>query len=333
MYWGKHLVKMLKAVDCLAKPGGTTIHEIAEKLEVDKRTAYRIRETLEELNFPIYEDDTNLDGRKRLQLDDRYLKKLPNLNIPELNLSLSELIALYFIRGNSRLFRGTEIEENIEAAFNKLDAFMPEGLSENINRIRTLFVSSAKFAKDYSAHQQTIDTLTEAILTQQTCTVKYHSFYDNKQKSFKIDPLRFFERDGGLYLFVRATSYGHIRVLAVERIEKLTVSNETFKYPDDFDPDSMLEEAFSIIYDEPIDVKIRFSADTARYIKERIWAKEQQITDNPDGSINLEMKTSGWFDVKKWVLSYGAEARIIAPPEFAAEIRDELEKASRSYRA
>src|SRR5690242_10026555 len=109
MYWGRHLVKMLKAVDFLAKPGGATIEELHEGLDVDRRTAYRIRETLEELNFPLYEDNSALDGRKRYRFEESYLKKLPNLNIPELNLSLSEIIALYFIRGNRRIFRGTDI--------------------------------------------------------------------------------------------------------------------------------------------------------------------------------------------------------------------------------
>lgn len=53
MYWGRHLVKMLKAVDVLSRPEGATIDELAEELGVDRRTVYRIRETLEELNFPL----------------------------------------------------------------------------------------------------------------------------------------------------------------------------------------------------------------------------------------------------------------------------------------
>jgi predicted DNA-binding transcriptional regulator YafY len=331
MYWGRHLVKMLKSVDILAKPGGATIEELAEGLEVDRRTAYRIRETLEELNFPLYSDTSNLDGKTRYCFMKEYLQKLPNLHVPELNLSLSELIALYFIRGNRKMFNGTDIEKNIDSAFTKLDAFMPEGLAKKLEKVKTLFVPTTKFTKDYSAKQEIIETLTDAIFRQQTCQVEYHSFYDDKIKKYNIDPLRFFERDGGLYLFVRTTEYGHIRVLAVERIRKLAMTETTFDLPEDFDPDALLENAFSIVYDEPVDLKVRFSAEVAAYIKERQWAKEQTISEKDDGSLVLELKTSGWMDVKKWILSFGAEAELLEPAEFRNEIKAELQDAERLY--
>ncbi len=332
MYWARHLVKVLKAVEILARPGGATMDELRKGLDVDRRTAYRIRDTLEELNFPLYEDSSALDGRKRFRFTDAYLKKLPNLDVPELKLSLSELIALYFIRGNRRIFKGTDIEHNIDAAFAKLDAFMPEGLADRLDQVKTLFVPSSKFTKDYSDKEDIIEVLTDSIFRLKSCLVEYHSFHDDRIKEFKIDPLRFFERDGGLYLFVRTTSYGHIRVLAVERIIKLTLTAETFHQPEDFDADALLENAFSIFYDDPITVKVRFTADKARYIKERIWAKGQIITDLDDGKIDLELKTSGWFDVKKWIMSFGAEAELLEPEERRAELAEEFVSVVGIYR-
>ncbi|HIJ81680.1 MAG TPA: WYL domain-containing transcriptional regulator [Desulfuromonadales bacterium] len=322
---------MLKAVDFLARPGGATMQELGDELEVDRRTAYRIRETLEELGFPLYDDTSNLDGKKRYRFEASYLKKLPNLSIPELNLTLSELIALYFIRGNGKLFGGTDIERNIESAYTKLDAFMPEGLARNLEKVKTLFVASSKFAKDYRDKQDIIETITDAIFRQQTCLVGYHSFHDDKMKGFKIDPLKFFERDGGLYLFVRTTKYGDIRVLAVERINSLTMTEATFSQPENFDPDTLLENAFSIVYDEPVEVKIHFSKEVARYIKERRWSKEQIITEQTDGSIILDLKTSGWMDVKKWLLSFGAEAELLEPEQLRSEIIEALELTTGAY--
>ncbi|MBV5339782.1 MAG: WYL domain-containing protein, partial [Deltaproteobacteria bacterium] len=213
----------------------------------------------------------------------------------------------------------------------KLDAFMPEGLANRLDQVKTLFVPSSKFTKDYCDKEDVIEQLTDAIFRQQTCVVEYHSFHDDKTKGFKIDPLRFFERDGGLYLFVRATSYGHIRVLAVERINKLSITKETFTLPKDFDPDGLLEDAFSIVFDDPFEVKIRFSQEVARYIRERRWAKDQSITDNPDGSILLELRTSGWLDVKRWILSFGAKAEVIEPENLKKEIMEELFDTVNSY--
>lgn len=331
MYWARHLVKILKAVEILSRPGGATMDELREGLDVDRRTAYRLRDTLEELNFPIFEDTSSLDGRKRFRFDDSYLKKLPNLHIPDLKLSLAEVIALYFIRGNARMYKGTDIEQNIEAAFAKLDAFMPDRMAEQVDKVKTLFITTSNFSKDYSDKQDIIDVLTDAIFSQETCRVQYHSFYDDQTRSFRIDPLHFFEQDGGLYLFVRATSYGHIRVLAVERIISIEPMKEKFTPPDAFDAESLLKGAFGIIYDDPVNVKVKFSKDSARYIKERKWAAEQSITDQPDGSIIMEMCTSGWFEVKRWVLSFGSQAEVLEPNKMRDEVRNELMDAFGQY--
>ena len=126
MYWARHLVKLLKAVDLIGRPQGATIDELAEHLEVNKRTAYRMIETMDEMNFPFFEDTSSLDGKKHYQFEASYLKKLPNLSVPELRLSLSEIIALSFIRGGGGPFKGTDVEKNIESAFKKMDAFIPE---------------------------------------------------------------------------------------------------------------------------------------------------------------------------------------------------------------
>ena len=38
---------------------------------------------------------------------------------------------------------------------------------------------------------------------------------------------------------------------------------------------------------DPITVKVRISADQARYVKERRWAAKQTIVEHEDGSLTL----------------------------------------------
>ena len=175
--------------------------------------------------------------------------------------------------------------------------------------------------------------MASAMLGKRTCLVEYHSFTDDKVKHFKIDPLRFFERDGGLYLFVRTTDYDDIRLFAAERIVSIEVTGEEFSDPAGFDPEELLENAFGIVYDDPLTVKIRFSADQARFIKEREWSKKQTTVDQPDVSIVLTMETSGWWDVKMWVLSFGADAEVLEPKEMRENIREEMETCLFAYRS
>jgi predicted DNA-binding transcriptional regulator YafY len=87
-----------------------------------------------------------------------------------------------------------------------------------------------------------------------------------------------------------------------------------------------------MIYDDPLEATIWFSADQARYIQERQWSHEQKITKRKDGSILLQIKTSGWYDVKKWILSFGSEAELLEPEALRREITEEINGAQRLYR-
>ncbi len=54
----KQLVRLLKTVDLLARPEGATINELCEKIGTDRRSVYRIIETLQSMKFPVYDDKT-----------------------------------------------------------------------------------------------------------------------------------------------------------------------------------------------------------------------------------------------------------------------------------
>lgn len=84
-------------------------------------------------------------------------------------------------------------------------------------------------------------------------------------------------------------------------------------------------------FDDPVEVTIWFTADQARFIRERQWAKEQKVTERKDGSIVLAMETSGWYDVKKWMLSFGADAVMLEPVAMREQIRNELENSLKRY--
>jgi len=96
--------------------------------------------------------------------------------------------------------------------------------------------------------------------------------------------------------------------------------------PDGFEPGEILDSAFNITLGEPVQAKIWVSEAQAKYILQRKYFKKQNITRNTDGSIVLEINTSGWFDLKHWVLSLGAEAKVLEPEELRRDIAEEVRK-------
>jgi predicted DNA-binding transcriptional regulator YafY len=79
-------------------------------------------------------------------------------------------------------------------------------------------------------------------------------------------------------------------------------------------------------------VRIWFSADHAPYVKERDWHPTQTIRENKDGSMVLSFKTNHLFEVKRWVLSWGAGARVLGPKELNQSIMEDIEAIWRKSR-
>jgi len=327
----KQLVNLLKAVDLMARTEGTSINEMSEELGINRRAVYRIIETLQSMHFPVYDDKSPDERNKQWRLHPAYVKKMPNISVPELKLSFAEMLALYLLKGEAGIYTGTRLEAEAQSAFNKISAFLPPPVFKQLDKIKTLFIPQSKFAKDYSGKEEIIDTLADAILNQRICMVSYFSFYDEKEKHYLMEPLHFFESNGGMYIFVRVPKHDTIRTLAVERIQKLEKSEETFSYPENFDPEKLLEASFDIIYDDPVSLRLWVSPGQAKYIRERRFFKNQTITENKDGSLILAIETSGWDDVKRWVMSLGAEARVISPEKLRKEIMDDLNRLISSY--
>ena len=108
--------------------------------------------------------------------------------------------------------------------------------------------------------------------------------------------------------------YDSIRVLAIERIRELVLSDEEFAFPEGFHPVGKLEEAFDLTLVDPIAVRVHIAADQARYIEDRAWASHQSVSRGDDGSITLELESCGVADVKRWVLSLGVAHGSRSPP-------------------
>jgi predicted DNA-binding transcriptional regulator YafY len=330
--WGPKMVLLVKAVRLLSRHTGATINELAEELEVNKRTVYRIKGTLEDLiGAELVEVQGFMQQEKRFKFPPGFTLNLPLTTIS--GLTVPELMALYALRMTAGLFKGSVISEDIESAFEKISAALSPETKKMLERYATLFISVPKTPKDYSDHADTIEELCYAILERKTCHITYSTYSDEEitEKTYDINPLHFFERDGGLYVFVVVTFYGNIRLLAVERIKRIEMTEKLFDWPQNFDPEALLNKAFGLYWDDSLTVSIKFPESQARYIRERKWAEQQQITEQPDGSIILTMETSGRYDVKRWVMSFSCDAELLEPVELRNEIQQEVREMAQMY--
>jgi predicted DNA-binding transcriptional regulator YafY len=328
---GKQLLQMLKALELLSLKEGATIRGLANGLSITTRSVYRLLDTMQEAGFPIWDEKILNEKEKRWHIENDYLCKLPNVSLPDLKLTYPEIISLYLLKRDNPIFRGTDIERYMRSSFYKISSSFPEELQPLLKRLGRIVVSKSISGKKCSGMDSILRTVTNAAVFCESVLICYNSFYDNRTKEMVINPLHFFENHGGFYLIAQKNENREIRVLAVERILSAERTGIEFDYPDDFNPESLLDSAFDIIADKSVEVKILFSKEQARYVSERQWSHEQKIIENQDGSILCCLRTSGRRDIKKWVLSWGNDAVLLEPEDLAQEIREELKKMYKNY--
>ena len=148
-----------------------------------------------------------------------------------------------------------------------------------------------------------------------------------------LDPYRVWYRSGALYAIGHDHLSRELRTFAIDRILGIEATDRRFEVPESFDFDAMLGAAFGVVTDPDTQkVRVRFEPAWASFVAERTWHPSQRAEPRSDGGLELFMEVAGLAEVKSWVLSFGASARVLEPERLRREVEQELAKALRAYR-
>jgi predicted DNA-binding transcriptional regulator YafY len=302
-----------------------TIDDLAERTGVTTRTIRRDLEALQAAGFPLF--DEVYDGKKYWTLEQRAFKHLH-----ETAFTLAEMSALYFSRTLVECLAATPFQQDVASAFEKLAAALTPGMRQFLDRLP--LVIQAKGAPPRpagdKAERERIARLLDATLHHRRAQMTYFSLSSAREKDYAIEPYRLVYSQGGLYLVAFVPEYGATRTFAVERIRALSVLEERFT-PVDV-PEHAFAHSIGVNEGPPVHIEIEFGARIAPYIGERQWHSSQVIHPRPGGGITLALDVCNDWALRSWILSFGPLARVTSPPELAAQIRDEIERAREQYK-
>ena len=314
----KQIVRQLDILRTLqANRFGVTVTELAKKYGVDKRTIYRDLGKFSELNFILV-------GERR---DNRvYYKLLKETGMP-LNVPVMEVAAMIFAERAGMGLVGTPFGEHLRSAVRRLTGAMPEEMRRFLERAAEAYVPLTRGHKSYEEARELLETLNKAILERRVCRVSYRPPWAEAARKYEIEPLRLLHYRGGLYVISRVPYYDSLITQAVERFEAVEETGETFEPPDHLPIEERVSDAFGVSYEEPMEVAVRFSEEQAPYIRERIWHPSQELEELPDGRVVLRLRAGGSYEIRSWVLSFGAAAEVLEPEELREAVREEMRSA------
>ena len=120
-----------------------------------------------------------------------------------------------------------------------------------------------------------------------------------------VQPYRLALAQGGLYLVAWVPAYDEFRTFAVDRIERLSVQEETFKRSREL-PADLFGASMGVFVGEPMRVELEFDAATRAVPRGRAWHDSQRLDELPDGRVKMTLDVSNDWALRSWVLGFGA---------------------------
>lgn len=289
-----------------------------------RRTVYRDLDALMYAGFPVVSEKR--DGRVFY----RFLESFRSGDVP---FTPDEILALAFGGDLLAQLEGTVFHDSIQSALQKIRAGLSPELAAYLARLGETFRVLPGPHKNYARSRETIQTLHDAVLRKRTVKMRYRTGRTGKEATRKLDPFRVWYRSGGLYVVGHDHRSDEIRTFAVERIQSLQLTDESFNVPASFDFDTWSASSFGVIAEAATQVIIRFDKRWATYVEEHTWHPSQELRPRKDGQLELSMEVGDTADLRAWILSFGAGAEVIEPAELRSGLRDELKAAGDRYSA
>ncbi|WP_100636185.1 helix-turn-helix transcriptional regulator [Marinomonas sp. ef1] len=303
--------RILKMLMMLQTHEKVTAAELADACETSIRTVYRDIEALSAIGVPVYSEQGVQGGYRLLQ---GYRTRLNGLSAKE-----AETL---FLAGLSGPAQKMGIDTLLADAQLKLKAALPENIRPEIDRLQSRFLLDAPnwFSDDEKVTY--LPDLMTAVLEQRCVVMQYQSWKGEINR--QLQPLGIVLKGGQWYLLAQVEK--DVRTYRVSRIESLTLLDEVFERPKDFNLAAFWQDSLRRMetIQFPIIAEVRLTVlglKIMQYVCSSYAVNQAQIE---------PMDESGWhrarFPVGESVhgcaelLRFGAELEVIGPPQLRAEM-------------
>lgn len=300
-------------------PAGLTVRGLASQLNCSPRTIQRDLNVLEsELGAPLVE----APGRR--------WKLIPGSTpIGAVRFSLQEARAV-FLATRLLLRHADEQDPDAISALEKLAAALPPPVAAQVH-------SAAALLKERPARRaqtEALRILTEAWATSQTVALRYRSQAARANRRTDLDPYLLEPSTTGAAVYVIGYSHEHgqVRTFKLDRIQAVEPTGRTFVPADLHGLEERMRKSWGVIFGEDqYDVVVDFTPAVADRVAETRWHPSQKLTRKPEGGLRLELRLPSLLEFAPWVRSWGAEAQVVAPPEFREDVARTLRTAADQY--
>jgi predicted DNA-binding transcriptional regulator YafY len=310
--------RLLSLIMLLQSRSSWKASELADELNVSVRTIHRYMGMLEEMGIPLYSERGRYGGFSLVR----------GYKLPPLIFTAEEATVLYMGANLVRDVWGQTYDDAATAVTAKLDNVLPDDLRAEVAQLQQRLAVGRLAARDYRPWESTIHTLRQCIINRRCVRLTYRGIVRQEETGRVVEPYGLAFQWGQWYLAAFCRLRQDMRTFRIDRIQQIEPLAEAFTMPGDFDAREYLQRAME--YESPHRVVVRLDARVARSVRE--WDSNWlEITDYDDGSISVQFGTADLNWATGWVLSYGAAAKALEPPELVKRVREAAESTLQRY--
>ncbi|MCR5723827.1 MAG: WYL domain-containing protein [Treponema sp.] len=240
--------------------------------------------------------------------------------LPAEAFSDDELLLLFLIK---QVIESSASGNYLHTSFSRLlDSLAPASAFENKSQLTTLLERFAISPRPRpAAEDQCTEKIVAAIKHNYMLDFNYNSRWEPEEKHRKIQPYQLVLDAGAVYLYgASCREPENPRLFNVSRMHNVEIiKTKTFTLPQNFRFREDFEKgrfgAFQ--YDEWYEFKIIFYGEARNEVREWIWADDQRLEEDPEhGTTTITFTSSQWIPIQRWLLSFGENARPLAPGWF-----------------
>ncbi len=293
---------------------------LAEEWEVSSKTIQR------DLEYMRYQLDAPLEYSARHR---GYFYTEKNFNLPAISIKESDLFAIYLAEELLQNYKDTPIYESLRSIFAKIQDSLPEKNSLTLSPADTRF--SVFLPPNTTIRAGIWETVFLGLRQLKRLKIIYQT-PGKDPATRKFDPYHAVRYSGDWYIIGFCHQRERVLTFSLSRILQATLLGESFSIPMDYDFHQVSSSRFGIHWGATEEhVKIHFSAEAAQYVLERQWHPSQKITENEDGSVDLDLTVDHTNELKRWILSWGRDAKVLEPENLSLEMKEEVERMKDLY--
>ena len=174
--------------------------------------------------------------------------------------------------------------------------------------------------------------IAESLLKNLPLEIQYHSPHKKETTTRNILPLHLLLYMGSWHLIAWCSLKKDLRDFVVSRIHSVKPCEPVVlpkKLPS---VKQYVRKNFGIMQGEKgIPVKLRFSPAVAAWVREQVWHPAQKALFGKDGSLTLSFPVADFREIRRRILFYGADVKVLSPRALALDLRQEIRRMGRVY--